>query len=487
MGLRAYSPLPNPSPLPRVRPKPANDPWKRPYRPGPRPKVPFGQLPPPRPPYLPIKRPPVWTRMFGRLLGPIGWALFLYDLYELYQWYQQPGVGYDMPPGWSCHRTCNGLTAGTMDGIVTRFNCSPLACDAGHRHPSTFTVAPGSVTFKLYYTEPSGLIPGYLRFITTDIYEYLNAPSPLPSGVVRPAPDIVVPLPAPVVFLPPWIDPNFLPVHQPVPNFRPPPVPLPPQPNWWRQPGDPTPMLPEGPWPVPVNPAYPPLPGESWPTPADAPGVGPAPWQPHTPRPPLWAPPVAPVPVDPLPVRPPRPWFPTFPLPEVPQVPAIPTAPWQRPVWELPPIHPNPDSRFPRVPEPATHATRPPPPRVKENKRRSPAAGLLWWAANAATERTDYIKAAYNALPWQVRRFKATRGPNKGKWMDKDISPQDRLNRIHDHIEKLDIYEFAKNVAVNNAQDFALGKVSQQVQKLNGLLAEYGYARPAGIETGPAL
>ena len=69
----------------------------------------------------------------------------------------------------------------------------------------------------------------------------------------------------------------------------------------------------------------------------------------------------------------------------------------------------------------------------------------------------------------------------------RDITQQDRLRRIYKHIEDLDVYEFAKNVAVNNAQDFALGKISKQVQKLNGLLAEYGYARPAGIETGPAL
>lgn len=492
---RGFSNLPNPFPLdlpakppprkPRPRGKPPTPPgpWKPPYKPGPRPKFPFGRLPPPPPPLPPPLVGPRLGRLFGRLLGPFGWLLLLYDAYELYQWYKKPGENYAMPSGWTCHRVCNTLEVNLMDGIAPISNCSIVQCDAGNRPPTGFTIAPNAQMFKLYNGTPSGLIPGWIRFITVEIYEYATAPDPLPDGIIRPAPAIAVPLPEPLMYIPPWIDPNYLPIHQPVPQFRPPPFPFPPQPSWWRPVGDPTPLPENAPWPVPPNPAYPPFPWEGLPARDPKPlGPGAAPARPAPPVAP-WKPPLVPGPIQPIPK--PRPGALPLPLPQVPPVPYVPTAPWQEPVWDWE-IKPEPDPRFPttRPPRPAPHARRPPRPRrEKERKRRSAAAGLLWWAANMITESTDYIKAAYNALPWKVRRFK---GKN-GKWMDKDITPQDRLNRIHDHIEDLDIYEFAKNVAINNLQDAALGKASQQIQKLNGLLSKYGYDRPVGIETGPQL
>lgn len=336
---------------------------------------------------------------------------------------------------------------------------------------------PGSKGFRIWRAETFLPNPAYDFVEVTDIYNYDTEQDPetfwKPGLVAAPGPLLQAPSA--------WLDPNNLPIFQPVPPLRPLP-PMLPQPNWWRPPGDPSPIVPDGPWPTPINPIYPPLPGEAWPSPADTPSVAPAPWQPPKAVPSPWQPPLVPKPVEPLPRPRPRPWpAPELPLPPVPRVPDFPVRPWERPVWELD-ATPDPRAPVPR-PVPGSHATRPPKRGDKEAKKRSPAAGLLWWAANAATEATDYVKAAYNALPWQVRRFKG----RDGKWRDKDITPQDRLWRIHRHIEQLDVYEFAKNVALNNAQDLALGKVSKQVQKLNGLLAEYGYARPAGIETGPAL
>jgi len=483
MAQRAYAPLPSPpNPNPKKW-KGDNDRWKKPYRPGPRPKYPFGKKPPLPVPFLPIRQPLQYARLLGRLAGPVGWLLLAYDIYQLYQWYRgEPEIV--VPPGWTCHQACTSLGGPTeIEGAVepAGFGCGAGSCQEGYLHNSvSFPFAAGSNRIRLWYSEIFQPNPAYRYVDATDIYEYPLGEAPAYEDFWQ-APSFVAP---PVVPASPsaFLDPNNLPIMQPVPALRPLP-PMVPQPNWWRHPGDPSPIIPDGPWPTPIHPRYPPLPGEMWPSPSNAPSVSPAPWLPIEPIGPVspWAPPLVPKPVEPLPR--PRPWFPApqLPLPEVPPVPWEPTRPWERPVWGL---VPSPDPRAPQPrPEPGTHATRPPKTGDKEAKKRSPAAGLLWWAANAATESTDYIKAAYNALPWKARRFKG----RDGKWRDRDITQQDRLRRIYKHIEDLDVYEFAKNVAVNNAQDFALGKISKQVQKLNGLLAEYGYARPAGIETGPAL
>lgn len=240
------------------------------------------------------------------------------------------------------------------------------------------------------------------------------------------------PVPVPVL---PWpaVDPWYIPIVQPVP----PPLPIP--------------------WPL--------LPGRSParqpPGPVERPERGPIRELP---------------PVEPLP--PPSPEVLPVPDPGMPPVPVptpVPTpVPSPGAVVEV-----EPGSPPVLQPEPP-HKWRPPSGKEKERKRGLKPLDFAWfkWAASAITESSDLIKAVYDALPVKERRFYASR---RGKWMDKDITPQDRLARIYANYDKLDMAKVVQNVIANQIEDYIIGRMSGKVsKKMRGRLS-----RP--ILWGPAL
>lgn len=468
---------PSPKPPPKRRFRPANDPWKKPYRPGPKPTSPFGKppaFPKPVPPWRPVGPPAKfpWFKLGSRFLPYFGYLIYIHELGQPAQW-ANPSDG--MPKGYDCKYSCNPIGYGPPNGIAASASspgCSFImaggSCFVGIGSPS---VPPNSVYFEVCNFSEYGwpFPPGTMLKAQYDIYNYPAPPVPMPG------PDFV-PVPTPAVYMPPvspqypeWLDPNAIPIGVPTPFPAIPPFPMPEVPIWNKPAGDPSPMPDPDfyPWIAPPHPRYDPLPEPAW-RPSPRPRTRPR----QRPRP------------RPRPGRNPD----NRPSPEIPIIPNPPITrpnPGVTPVWETP-IVPNPSPTPEPVPQPqpALHAQRPPRKNERERKKRHPWAGAVWSAASGVTETGDFIKAAYDALPPSVRRYR----DKKGKWRDKDITPQDRLKRLWNNWDKIDMNDFVENVAMNHLQDKAIGALSGAALK-SWLKAQtkYGYNRPVSLETGPVL
>jgi len=138
-------------------------------------------------------------------------------------------------------------------------------------------------------------------------------------------------------------------------------------------------------------------------------------------------------------------------------------------------------------------------PSRKESHKKSIAtvAAKSWIGkiANAVTEGADFIEAVWHALPAKYRTKPSAW--KKKHWSDSDeywknrhtwhsVSPYQQLQDIIKHSDKLDMEKLVSNVAKQQLQDYAFGKVSQTLTK--NMKPWYdAMGRPVGLQTGPAL
>jgi hypothetical protein len=129
--------------------------------------------------------------------------------------------------------------------------------------------------------------------------------------------------------------------------------------------------------------------------------------------------------------------------------------------------------RFPA--EPAIHYRGPPGPRVREKKDEISMPRfirLLKDMVNFVTEGNDAVNAIWKAIPRHLR--------TKGK-----PTPQQKALDIYNNIGDLDVRQAIGNLALQNAQDKFLGKLSIKGKFYKN--SPYFPNRPVGFETGPAL
>lgn len=119
-------------------------------------------------------------------------------------------------------------------------------------------------------------------------------------------------------------------------------------------------------------------------------------------------------------------------------------------------------------------------PRKGEKEIKTDMAGLPTGALkillNGVTEVGDFIDSIYEALPRPLRTWKG----RDGKWRAKDITPQSKALRIYQHFDAINIGDAFVNLVVNQAEDFAFGKIGQASAKAS---RQMGFL--AGIQTGP--
>ncbi len=444
--------------VPAPRPsKPYNPRYPTPRRPSPRPQHPWRAAPPrPAPPLPghPIRRglefrgnptPRNWNRLhyFRALRG--SWPLLViegafwlgYYWDDIWRWVQGNSNPY---PSATYTRVCR---QGDMN--VTQRRRIDLPPTANSYCTPSQAIVPDSPNSNVIIRGKDNTGAG-VRF---DPYEYYwwppKTPLPAPVPIRRP-----IYLPPVIPTIPEWIDPNPIPIGKPTPHPVPPPFPLPPQNPDWRPIGDPTPF----------TPPYAPDPGPS-PQPRPLPWPGPIPWTPSPQPGPEINPETPPVP-QPNPEAEPKP------------------RPWERPMWEIE-FNPNPNGR-PRArprprPRPVRHQLRPPRKGEKERKLLGgKALGILWWVANGITEMTDVVNAFYKALPAEYRRFKG----RDGRWRDKDITPQDRMQRLYTYWDKVDMNAAIDNLITNQIEDYVIGKFGKMLAK-----ASQQSGRPVGYGFGP--
>lgn len=118
------------------------------------------------------------------------------------------------------------------------------------------------------------------------------------------------------------------------------------------------------------------------------------------------------------------------------------------------------------------------PPRRGDKERKSDPGraanavkGFIDGVLGPATEAADVIGAIHDALPKKVQCRKCT--------------PQGQLKAIYDNFDKLDIPQAIINVALNQAQDAAIGYIGKGVKA--GSKNRPGGLRPIGFSTGPGL
>lgn len=136
---------------------------------------------------------------------------------------------------------------------------------------------------------------------------------------------------------------------------------------------------------------------------------------------------------------------------------------------------------------PADHPPVNPGVRVKERKH-TPSNYNAWKKAAdkilSIYEALDLLGAIYQALPWQVRSFKG----RDGKWRDKDATPQDKLKRLWDNIDKLDMAQVVKNIAANQLEDKVFGTLGNISKKgTKNLVDQDMWNGLLGLQGGPGF
>lgn len=467
--LRPAGPVPRPNFPGRVIPGP----WRPPLRPYTPIRPPFGLRVPPAP--------PVGWRLPGLSLAGLraaGWMGLGFQvgwwLGDVFPWTKP--ISERFPAGYTWSYDCPGWSP----------PYPPPVSLTGHRGSPT-SAPPGPIYYCLEGQVPQVDPPypanwgfGYLaivgpmtddpsipqRMIFDEMVWYPSSALPPADWADRwPKKVPGVALPLPDLQIPPWLDPNYLPILKPVPPLLPPLRALPPATT--RPMGDPDP------WQLPDLAPPPYAPPSYFPRPAQYPDMPyiPAPEEvPIKGRPPVTRPQEVPainIPLNPGPIYQPSP----RPRPQ----------PGGQPgAGPEPGANPKP-SPYP-VPEWGIHGKNPPNARTRERKTRSAGlGGLLWRLVGNVTETYDAISAVYKALPWQLRRFKG----RDGKWRDKAVTPQDRARAIWDFAGKASqsewdafMFQAAKNVAWEQVQDYAIGKLA------SGRVKAYKRNEAAGYEPG---
>lgn len=90
---------------------------------------------------------------------------------------------------------------------------------------------------------------------------------------------------------------------------------------------------------------------------------------------------------------------------------------------------------------------------------------------NAVTETKDVVDAIYDALPYSIRK----------KYRN-NIPAQEKAKIIYANLGKVDMQKAIENLAWNQVEDFAYGKLGKAVGKANRRIG-----RPVGVQTGIAL
>ena len=397
----------------------------------------------------------VAPRAFGKLLlhliPYVGPALYAWELYELMTLFT-PGASVD-PRYWDVIN-CTGGPATRWENFF-RTSCATLL-PAGPPAPGTAGAPPDPYTGTGWSTLK--LNPNVAnRYMSVQrAQRKVGAPSPTPIQ----APDIIT-----------FRDPSI--AENPFPQ---------PLPNGWNSGAQPQPGT--SPW-VNIDPSVAPVNGPAIipvPLPVNAPLVFPQPgidpaFQPSVEPAPSVSP--KPQPYSPSPgvvITPqPSPYPGVGPDIVIEPVPGPGVSPYPRAVT----IHPG---TYPFVPPPAHQNTKDKPGENTKKLKGKGAAAIAGTIFGAATEGIDLIDAAWNALPknggWQTK--------NKGV----KTSPQQKVKDIYDAFGKPGFnvpgfaIDFAKNAAIAQAQDAAIGKASNTkgANKAVGNLAPgFGYG------AGPAL
>lgn len=167
--------------------------------------------------------------------------------------------------------------------------------------------------------------------------------------------------------------------------------------------------------------------------------------------------------------------------------PGVGTAVGSRPVQGVGASGLDPSTRLNPYENPV-HVSRPAPQGTKERKfiANVRAASFLGRVLNFTTESMDMVTAVWEAIP---PRYRASQkySKKKGKWVQiYQPLPQEKMKELWQHFDKVDVNEAIKNIAVNQLEDAAIGKLGAAAQKhAKPVLEQLG--RPVGFGTGPAL
>lgn len=136
----------------------------------------------------------------------------------------------------------------------------------------------------------------------------------------------------------------------------------------------------------------------------------------------------------------------------------------------------------------ATHRSKPPEKGTKEKKtiaRGGLPGEILGWV----TEAGDFVDALHDALPkWDQAGGtwvpKQGEGRHNGYWLKPSLEKKARA--VWNHWDAIDPAKALENLALNQLEDMALGKLGKAAQKASkGWLDQLG--RPVGFGTGPTL
>lgn len=185
--------------------------------------------------------------------------------------------------------------------------------------------------------------------------------------------------------------------------------------------------------------------------------------EPEPPRPQVI---VAPDPADPWPFVGPGPQPTPAPRSPDPELDGEPSLYDPSPLPELGPFEqPGVEVRPDGPPAPVPHPVAPPAPGVEEKKTKLKGPRVAaWWkfledAVGGYTETDDFFKALYDALPWQVRRWKG----RDGVWRERDISTAEKINRLGQYVDLINVAKAVENYWKNQGGD-----------KMGGRLGEFG-------------
>lgn len=141
---------------------------------------------------------------------------------------------------------------------------------------------------------------------------------------------------------------------------------------------------------------------------------------------------------------------------------------------------------------PVNHWSKPPGRSSKERKwhiMNSRLVRVVWGAFGSATEASDLIDALWDALPKSAKsgyyRLHGKGGKVFWKWRHK-VDMKTKARDLWRNYDKLDLSEAIKNIAFDQLQDAAIGKLGKTAQeKARPVLEMLG--RPVGFGFGPAL
>lgn len=110
--------------------------------------------------------------------------------------------------------------------------------------------------------------------------------------------------------------------------------------------------------------------------------------------------------------------------------------------------------------------------RTKERKARvTPAVSFVLRQINRVTETIDFVDAAYDALPYNIRR---SCGLN--------ATPQKKASCVYRHADQIDISSFIENLVRNEIEDRVIGSVARRAG-----IAARDLDLLFGFQVGPAL